>query len=824
MIGAQLRKVHAKQMTHRLRYALEIAAVMAAYFAAARLGLLAAVAQSVVSSAWPPSGVALAAVLLLGVRVWPGVALGAFLLNWTVGVPAASAAGIAAGNTLEAVAAAWLLVRVAGFRPSLERVRDVIALVVIGAVASTTVSATFGVASLWASGTVAADALRRLWFVWWSGDALGDVLVAPLLLTWVRAARPAPRRFEAAALLAVLLLLSALLLRNPLLYVYAVSPMVVWAALRFGSTGSATASALVAVLTIWYTLRGLGPFVTSTPTENLALLQTFLGLTSVTGLVLAAATTERREAEEALGQETTFVRLLQVVAVAANEAQSAEQALQTTIDHVCSETGWPVGHVYLVSPTEPDVLRPSTIWHDDRALQHAPFRRVTEATILRRGAGLPGRVLASKQATWVLDVTRDANFPRARAAADSGLRAGLAFPVSVGAEVAAVLEFFSPDAVAPDEALLGVLTHIGTQLGRVIERERAAEALHEREALLGAMFDQSAVGIVVADRSARFIRSNRAFQEMIGYDAAELESLSYVDITYAEDVPRNRDMMAELARGDRSAFTFERRYCRKDGRVIWAHVTVTALPGEAAKPRLFVGMVEDVTERKHAEAELERHRAQLRGLAARLEAAREAERARIAREIHDELGQALTALKIDVLWLRKRITPSSPELASKLDGMATVIDSTARGIQRVATELRPSVLDELGLRAAIEWEAREFATRTGIECRVELPGEQPALDPSRATAVFRIFQEALTNVARHAAATHVLVRVAVSPNALEMTVQDDGRGIREGALHAPRSLGLLGMRERATTFHGNVTVTGAPGAGTTLTLTMPRAL
>jgi len=99
---------------------------------------------------------------------------------------------------------------------------------------------------------------------------------------------------------------------------------------------------------------------------------------------------------------------------------------------------------------------------------------------------------------------------------------------------------------------------------------------------------------------------------MIGYDAAELESLSYVDITYAEDVPRNRDMMAELARGDRSAFTFERRYCRKDGRVIWAHVTVTALPGEAGKPRLFVGMVEDVTERKHGEAELERHRAHLR--------------------------------------------------------------------------------------------------------------------------------------------------------------------------------------------------------------------
>ena len=812
------------RMTPRWRYTLHIAAVAAAYFAAARIGLLAAVAQTVVSSAWPPSGVALAALLLLGLRCWPGIALGAFLLNWIAGVPAAGAAGIATGNTLEAVAAAWLLARVVDFRPSLERVRDVIALVVVGALASTALSATVGVASLWANGAIAPDALRRLWFVWWSGDALGDVLVAPLLLTWVRAGRAAGRRLEAAGLLAALLLLTALLLRNPLAYVYAVFPVVIWAALRFGSRGAATATAVVATLTIWYTLHGLGPFVASTPTENLALLQTFLGLMAVTGLMLAAVVTERGAAERALEQEVAFVQLLQDIAVAANQAQTAEHALQSSVAEVCRVSGWPVGHVYEVSPDDPDLLRPSRIWHDDGAPRHDAFRRATEQTTLRRGLGLPGRVLATGQPTWIVDVTQDANFPRGDAAAEAGLRAGLAFPVTVGAEVAAVLEFFSPDAVAPNAALLDVLTHIGTQLGRVIERERAAEALREREALLGAVFDQSAVGIAVTDRSARFIRSNRAFQEMIGYDARELRSLSHVDITYAEDLPQNRELMAELARGTRSSYTFEKRYCRKDGRLIWAHVTVSALPAEAGAPQWFVGMVEDVTERKAAEAELERHRAQLRGLATRLEAAREAERARIAREIHDEFGQALTALKIDLLWLKKRIPESSPELTRKLDDMAAIIDSTARGIQRVAAELRPSVLDELGLRAAIEWEAREFATRTGIECQVELPEGQPAVDASRATAVFRIFQEALTNVARHAAATHVIVRLGMTPNALDLTVEDNGRGIREGALHDSRSLGLLGMRERAGNFHGNVTITGNPGAGTILTLTMPRGV
>src|SRR2546421_6518697 len=297
-------------MTHRLRYVFQVVAVAGVYYAAARVGLLAAVAQSVVSSAWPPSGVALAALLLLGLRLWPGIALAAFLLNWTAGVSAAGAAGIALGNTLEAVAGAWLLGRMLDFRPSLERVRDVIALVVVGALASTALSATLGVGSLWASGAVAPDALRRLWFVWGSGDALGDVLVAPLLLTWARAAPAAGRRLEAAGLLAALLLLTALLLRNPLAYLYAVFPVVVWAALRFGSRGTAIATAVVATLTIWYTLRGLGPFVASTPTENLALLQTFLALTSVTGLVLAAATSERGAARDAAQESDQRFRLL----------------------------------------------------------------------------------------------------------------------------------------------------------------------------------------------------------------------------------------------------------------------------------------------------------------------------------------------------------------------------------------------------------------------------------------------------------------------------------------------------------------------------------
>src|SRR5213593_2402081 len=216
-----------KVMSPRPWYPAKIGAVAAVYFGAAKLGLLAAVAQKVVSSAWPPSGVALAVLLLFGLRYWPGIALGAFLLNWTAGVPLEGAAGIAVGNTLEAVTAAWLLHRVAGFRPALERLRDVLVFVTLAALASTTLSATLGVTSLWASGVVDRSAVGALWLVWWSGDALGDLLVAPLLLTWARADWPRGRWPEAGALVLVLVLLTTLLLRNPLTYVYSGFPVAV---------------------------------------------------------------------------------------------------------------------------------------------------------------------------------------------------------------------------------------------------------------------------------------------------------------------------------------------------------------------------------------------------------------------------------------------------------------------------------------------------------------------------------------------------------------------------------------------------------------------
>jgi len=232
----------------------------------------------------------------------------------------------------------------------------------------------------------------------------------------------------------------------------------------------------------------------------------------------------------------------------------------------------------------------------------------------------------------------------------------------------------------------------------------------------------------------------------------------------------------------------------------------------------------DITRRKNTEDALLKSHRQLRELAARLQQAREEERTFIAREIHDELGQLLTGMKFDIKWLEKRLpinTDDTAALRKKTASLLELVDETIRALRRIATEFRPGLLDTLGLIAAIEWQAEEFGKRTGIQCKI---GENTALllsDRDRETALFRIFQEALTNVARHADATSVNVSLTRQNGAVVLQVQDNGKGITEKELRGSRSLGLLGMRERAFLFGGEVNISGVPGKGTTIIASIP---
>jgi PAS domain S-box-containing protein len=283
-----------------VNYVTRVTLLAAIYFVAGRIGFMVSAVDPIVSSVWPPSGIALAAMLLMGPRFWPGITIGAFILNANGSIAPLPAMIIAAGNTLEALLATWLLTSV-GFRPSLERLRDVLALV-LGAIASTPVSATVGVTVL---------ALVRgygipdwtIWTTWFSGDAVGIVLVTPLILIW--AAGPplrVSRRdvIEASALGTLLIAGAALLWRAPVSYVYAIFPLTIWAALRFGVRGAAAASLAVSAIAVGYTVSRVGPFATSTPVNNLFSLQTFIAVLALTNLIIAAVIAERRTVESAL--------------------------------------------------------------------------------------------------------------------------------------------------------------------------------------------------------------------------------------------------------------------------------------------------------------------------------------------------------------------------------------------------------------------------------------------------------------------------------------------------------------------------------------------
>jgi PAS domain S-box-containing protein len=228
-------------------------------------------------------------------------------------------------------------------------------------------------------------------------------------------------------------------------------------------------------------------------------------------------------------------------------------------------------------------------------------------------------------------------------------------------------------------------------------------------------------------------------------------------------------------------------------------------------------------QRLSAEAELQESYERLRALAANLELVREEERTHIARELHDQLGQALTAMKFDLAWLTDRLVQKDAALADKAKAVTTQMDTMIKTVRRIATELRPGMLDDLGLAASIEWLARDFEKRTGITCEVNVSSSDLPLPRAPSLAVFRIFQETLTNVQRHASAqlVEVSLRVTDVPKALILQVQDDGRGIQAGEIAGLHSLGLLGMRERAQRLGGTFNIQGLPGDGTIVTVSIP---
>jgi PAS domain S-box-containing protein len=341
--------------------------------------------------------------------------------------------------------------------------------------------------------------------------------------------------------------------------------------------------------------------------------------------------------------------------------------------------------------------------------------------------------------------------------------------------------------------------------------------------------------------------ANQHLLDYMGCGFEDIEGWGWSKFVHPDDLPVNEARWAQsLATG--AAFEVEERILRRDGAYRW-HIA-RALPVRDAGGRIitWVGTCVDIDDQKQAQALLKSSRARLetavmlrtqellqantalrtsedklRKLSAHLQSAREAERALIAREIHDELGASLTAAKMDLARCVKRYPEIPAAARDLLAGVASLVDSAIHTVRRIATELRPSILDHLGLWPALEWQLDEFENRFGVRCSVEFDAMPSALEKDAQTAVFRIVQEALTNVARHSRATRVRVTVSEKDQRVRISLSDNGTGIPAEKLNDPRSCGIQGMHERATAFGGQIEMRSTPGAGTSLTMSFPLA-
>lgn len=348
----------------------------------------------------------------------------------------------------------------------------------------------------------------------------------------------------------------------------------------------------------------------------------------------------------------------------------------------------------------------------------------------------------------------------------------------------------------------------------------------QQELKISAAAFESQEGMMITDAEGVILRVNRAFTEITGYTAEEaLGQTPRLLQSGHHDAYFYRKMWDTIGRtGGWQGEIWDRR---KNGEVYPKWLTISAVKDDAGVITHYVGTHYDITERKNAEAamlnlnrDLSESRQRLRGLAAKNEVIREGERKHIAREVHDELGQVLTALRMDISLLDMRFGSLDPAVTVKVLDMRELVDRAILGVRNVAKNLRPAALD-MGLIPAIEWLTNEFTRNTTIACVLFARKEHIDLDETRAVVVFRIVQESLTNVTRYADASLVNITIGHRGNELWVEVRDNGRGFDVGAATKGKSFGLLGMRERALALGGQVKIISAPGQGTAIGLTIP---
>ena len=356
----------------------------------------------------------------------------------------------------------------------------------------------------------------------------------------------------------------------------------------------------------------------------------------------------------------------------------------------------------------------------------------------------------------------------------------------------------------------------------ISERKKSEIELRESESKFKMLFNNANDAVFVTQLSNEksygdFIEVNEIACTRLGYTKDEFLQLSPSAIVSQKSINDFNFNMDRLLREEHVIYDLVHR--AKDKKLIPVEIN-SHLFLYNEKP-MVLSIARDITERKQAEEKLKRTSKLLRELATHLQSVREEERTMIAQEIHDELGQVLTALKIQISLLANKLNDDQKPLKQKINSLSDMIDASVESVQKISSKLRPGILDELGLIAAIEWQAEDFEKLTNIKCSLSLPKSEIVLEKNKSTAIFRIFQEALTNIARHSQATKTAISLFNHQSNIYLEILDNGKGITQEQIKDFKSLGIHGMEERAMVFGGQVYIEGIAGKGTTVKVEIP---